>query len=90
MPWCEACEKKNLKKEDVVFDDKRAQVLCIPCGQQLADKPGEEVLHGEVIDKLWYGVSYSSDQGLKAEAVYGGARLAVSVSNDEFRKLLRP
>jgi hypothetical protein len=90
MPWCESCDRKNLKKEDVVFDDKRSQVLCVPCGQKLTELPGEEVLQGEVFDKLWFGLHYTSDQGIEAEAIYGGARFSVSVSNDQVKRLLRP
>ena len=88
MPWCESkdCGKRDLKKEDVVFDDLRQQVLCIPCAQ--ADKTSSDALKAEVIEKTWFGVGYSSDEGLKAELVHGGARVALHVSNDQMMKFL--
>lgn len=88
MPWCEnnGCGKRNLKKDEVVFDERQQRLLCVPCGQAESTTNGE--LAGEVVDKTWFGVGYTSDQGLKAELVYGGAKLAVNVSNDQFRKLL--
>jgi len=88
MPWCENCDKKNIKKEDVVFDERHLRVLCVPCAQEQGDVRKDADLQMEVFDKIWYGVSYTSDQGLKAEAVYGGTRLTINVSNDEFRKIL--
>lgn len=90
MPWCEnpECGKRDLKKADVVFDDLRQQVLCVPCGQVLAAQGGGDALHGEVVEKTWFGIGYSTDQGLKAELVYGGAKLAVKVDNDQIMRFL--
>ncbi len=88
MPWCEneGCGKRGLKKDEVVFDETHHRVLCVPCGQEASIS--DQGLVGEVIDKTWFGVGYSSDQGLKAELVYGGAKLALKVDNDQIRRLL--
>ena len=45
-------------------------------------------LVGEVIDKTWFGVGYSSDEGIRAEVIHGGARFSAKVSNDQMKKLL--
>lgn len=88
MPWCqnESCNKRNLKKEEVVFDEKNFKVLCIPCGQAESVK-ADAVVPG-VETKTWFGVGYTSDQGLKAEVITGGLKLSASVSNDQFKSLL--
>lgn len=86
MPWCENCAKHGLKKDEVVFDEKRSRVLCVPCGQE-ASVAGE-LPKEEVIDKTWFGVAYASDQGLKAEVVHGGAKITLKVDNDQIMRLL--
>jgi len=89
MPWCEneGCNKSNLKKSEVIFDEHNKKVLCVPCGQQAS--LSDQALVGEVIDKTWFGVGYTSDQGLKAELVYQGAKVSLNVSNDQIQKLIR-
>lgn len=89
MPWCEneGCDKHNLKKDEVVFDETNKKVLCVPCGQQAS--LSDQALVGEVIDKTWFGVGYSSDQGFKAELIHQGAKLSLNVSNDQIQKLIR-
>ena len=84
MPWCnnEQCGKKNLKKEDVVFDETTQRVLCVPCGEQVAE------LRPQVVDKTFFGIHYTSDQGLMAEAVIAGTRLQVTASNDQLRQMM--
>ena len=86
MPWCEndSCGKRGLKKDEVVFDEKNQKLLCVPCAESAQDQS----LVGELVDKTWFGVGYTSDQGLKAEVVHGGARLTINVSNEQFSKLL--
>lgn len=90
MPWCEneKCNKRDLKKDEVVFDEKHRKVLCIPCGQAALDN--NQALVGEIVDKTWFGIGYSSDSGLQAELIHGGAKFSVKVSNDQFKKLLNP
>lgn len=87
MPWCEndGCEKRGLKSSEVVFDEENKRVLCVPCGQQASET--NDALKAEVAPKTWFGVGYSSDVGIKAEVVYGGARLSVNVNNDEIMRL---
>jgi hypothetical protein len=88
MPWCQndKCGKTNLKKDEVVFDEQNHRILCVPCGQEAS--VSNQALMGEVIDKTWFGIGYTTDQGLKAEFVYGGAKLAVNVTNDQFMRFL--
>lgn len=90
MPWCEneECQKRGLKKDEVVFNEKNRKVLCVPCGQAASVLDGELVT--ELLDKTWFGIGYTSDQGLKAELIHGGARLAFGMSNDQIMKLLSP
>jgi hypothetical protein len=88
MPRCqnEECNKRDLKKDEVVFDTKNFKVLCVPCGQAESTKAESAVVGVE--SKIWYGLKYTSDQGLKAELITGGVKMAVSVSNDQFKSLL--
>lgn len=87
MPWCEngSCGKRGLKSSEVVFDDNKKRLLCVPCGQVASEIDAQ--LKDEILTKTWFGVGYTSDQGLKAELVYGGARLAVNVNNDDIMRL---
>ena len=88
MPWCENCEKRGLKTNEIAFDEKNHRVLCIPCAETSAVTSNDEALKGEIVDKTWFGVGYTSDHGLKAELIYGGARLTVNVSNDQISRLM--
>ncbi len=89
MPWCEneGCGKRDLKKTEIVFDDIRKRILCVPCGQATMEA-GAADLHEEVRDKTWFGIGYTTDQGLKAELVHGGAKMSVRVNNDQIMKIL--
>lgn len=89
MPWCENkdCGKKDLKKDEVVFDEKNHRVLCVPCGhkESVSQQPA---IVTELVDKKYIGLHYTSDQGLKAEIMYGGAHMIFEASNDQIKKAL--
>lgn len=88
MPWCEnvECGKRDLKKDQVVFDDRHQKVLCIPCGQQAAQE--DPVVMGEVVEKTFFGLHYTSDQGFHAELVHRGVRLDLRASNEQISQAL--
>lgn len=87
MPWCEneVCGKQNLKKEEIIFDELHRRILCVPCAQE-AVASGENL--DEVNEKTWFGIGYSTDQGLKAELIHGGAKFALKVDNDQIKRML--
>jgi hypothetical protein len=88
MPWCEntECGKKNLKKDEVIFDDTNQKVLCVPCGQKVSSS--NQTLTGEIIDKTFFGAHYASDQGLHVEVIHRGARIDFRASNDQILNIL--
>lgn len=88
MPWCEnkMCNKFNLRPNEIVFDERNRRVLCIPCGLEATENG--DLQKEDVAEKTWFGIGYYSDQGLKAELIYGGTKLALNVTNEQFMRLL--
>lgn len=87
MPHCENNEcEVEVKPEELHEDVKNGSLLCESCASKV---PLVAVPHGTKLfgRTLEYGVAYTSDDGLKAHARLGGAKINLHVEQSEFNRL---
>lgn len=87
MPRCEkdGCGKKNLKPEEVVYDENSNLLLCKSCAEN-SDNIIYLIPHRHQ-EGLFYDVRITSSEGLKADVRVDGSSFSFEVSNDDFKKL---
>ena len=87
MPHCEngTCGVE-VKPEELFENGESGGLLCETCARQvpLVAVPHKTKLLGRILE---YGVSYTSDDGLKAHARLGGAKIAVTVEQSEINRI---
>jgi hypothetical protein len=86
MPHCENNCGNEVGPGELYEDRQEGTLICEECAGKV---PLVAVPHGTKLlgRTLEYGVSYTSDDGLKAHARLGGARLALTVEPGELNKL---
>lgn len=94
MSRCENpnCNKDNLRKADVEFDEDRKMVLCHGCYALVHPGwlPPEEIVDLIPREKpeFKYEISLSKEQGLKARVAYGELAVSVHAPMDELKRYL--
>jgi len=78
MPWCQVCGAKNLKPEEVHFDEINQRFG----HQECISKPA--VVELMVPVKYRLGVD---EKGVHAEVAYGGLKLSIDAPQEDLKKL---
>ena len=87
MPHCENEEcTVEVKPEELYEDGSTRKLLCERCANKvpLVKMPNGTKILGREFD---YGIAYTSEDGLKAHARLGGAKISLHVEQSEFNKL---
>lgn len=87
MPHCENEEcAVEVKPEELYEDGETGSLICKKCASRvpLVKMPHNTKLLGREFD---YGIAYTSEDGLKAHARLGGARISLHVEQSEFNKI---
>ena len=97
MPWCQnpMCNKQNLRKEDVEFDEVRQAVLCLPCFQEAnpGSQPNAPIIPIREEAPLFYEIAINNREGLRAELRFRDVSLQFRAAPEElktFAKSLGP
>jgi hypothetical protein len=83
VPYCQTpgCGKRDLKPEEIVFDDQTQILRCLECSER------SRLVYSSTPGNPAYVVNFSSAEGIFARFNYQGVAITVGASMESIKKL---